>query len=209
MRGKAIESRNATCFRRIIPAGAGKSTSRLVPFTNAEDHPRGCGEKPFPCAAVFVFEGSSPRVRGKATGYHHQGIPYGIIPAGAGKSFAPTPWFGTNGDHPRGCGEKFLLFGLMASLRGSSPRVRGKALESRNATCFRRIIPAGAGKSTRKPQCYLLSKDHPRGCGEKQDVNTGRTQAEGSSPRVRGKGGARKGNWGRYRIIPAGAGKSP
>ena len=54
----------------------------------------------------------------------------------------------------------------LATVRGSSPRVRGRALR---ASAFYRqegIIPAGAGKRkwtfTRRSE----REDHPRGCGE-------------------------------------------
>ena len=53
-----------------------------------------------------------------------------------------------------------------------------------------------------------LARDHPRGCGEKHHADAAFVDAQGSSPRVRGKVG-RLGEGGvEGGIIPAGAGKS-
>ena len=51
--------------------------------------------------------------------------------------------------------------------KGSSPRVRGKALGGGADGFFCRIIPAGAGKSLSAPIDAIVERDHPRGCGEK------------------------------------------
>ena len=71
-----------------------------------------------------------------------------------------------------------------------------------------RITPAGAGKSRTKTEIGGKSEDHPRGCGEKDQLYTAMEYDEGSPPRVRGKD---RGGMviARYKgITPAGAGKS-
>ena len=51
--------------------------------------------------------------------------------------------------HPRRCGENFWLVVLMVRCRGSSPQVRGKLNEAEEYKAADRLIPAGAGKTSR------------------------------------------------------------
>ena len=50
-------------------------------------------------------------------------------------------------DHPRVCGEKFVMLVMPLSATGSPPRVRGKARCDIEGLEGRRITPACAGKS--------------------------------------------------------------
>ena len=113
------------------------------------DHPRGCGEKPVARHLSEASGGSSPRVRGKVEVALGDPVAIGIIPAGAGKSWRPSPLRSSQRDHPRGCGEKREGREQAAKILGSSPRVRGKA--DREVVPIRQtgIIPAGAGKRGR------------------------------------------------------------
>ena len=91
--------------------------------------------------------GSPPQVRGKrrfsvsVNGFNR------ITPAGAGKT---NPVFNVDfayRDHPRRCGENLPVarggyYGL-----GSPPQVRGKPAHGSLSGWFRRITPAGAGKT--------------------------------------------------------------
>ena len=70
------------------------------------------------------------------------------------------------------------------------------------------IIPAGAGKSGTETATYAYQPDHPRGCGEKKDLQLPECIRQGSSPRVRGKANTATHRGNLDRIIPAGAGKS-
>ena len=70
-----------------------------------------------------------------------------------------------------------------------------------------RITPAGAGKSRTKTEIGGKSEDHPRGCGEKDQLYTAMEYDEGSPPRVRGKANYYSPNRPGFRITPAGAGK--
>ena len=151
----------------IIPAGAGKSSRSRPPSARRP--------------------GSSPRVRGKGKPEDlHELVP-GIIPAGAGKSCTCQSHVSTGQDHPRGCGEKPVYLGLKKGLVGSSPRVRGKAHPTAQATRRPRIIPAGAGKRCPSKEVSAGKADHPRGCGEKPRMAAQLLGVQGSSPRVRGK----------------------
>ena len=106
MRGKGRDGRLHPALLGITPAYAGKSPARPGPRPWRWDHPRICGEK-FPNIHVPVCRsGSSPHMRGKDCGVADMVLPVRITPAYAGKSSGPTRKSGTNGDHPRVCGEK-------------------------------------------------------------------------------------------------------
>ena len=207
VRGKGTLSICITSPSWIIPAGAGKSLRQGHQIPGLGDHPRGCGEKSCGIFSLHGLRGSSPRVRGKGSCRDCRWLRGGIIPAGAGKSDGRVGGDGGVEDHPRGCGEKQDPRRHDAEEPGSSPRVRGKAKQRCTSPMRTRIIPAGAGKRScrRSPRC--LSRDHPRGCGEKSPVVMEVVPTAGSSPRVRGKADERGGRRCDSRIIPAGAGK--
>ena len=146
-------------------------------------------------------------MRGKACQLHGDLTLAGITPAYAGKSSCLlSPWVPTR-DHPRVCGEKRACFMQDYDIRGSPPRMRGKAEEIAGKIPGAGITPAYAGKSapvwSRCPGAW----DHPRVCGEKLwrialDAGQG-----GSPPRMRGKGLERQAASGQGGITPAYAGK--
>ena len=207
VRGKGALGRRTGRHPGIIPAGAGKSKTVPANPLNTEDHPRGCGEKSSSATPRSLPRGSSPRVRGKAEDCTTCFKGTGIIPAGAGKRNPENCEHSSSGDHPRGCGEKRMVGSSSRSSEGSSPRVRGKVPSPSPPSPSGSIIPAGAGKSAGERQAEALFRDHPRGCGEKQDARFRPFQRLGSSPRVRGKGLRDMAPDDPRRIIPAGAGK--
>ena len=86
VRGKEPGDIDETEEARITPACAGKRTAALLNNWPQKDHPRVCGEKTLCVFLKMTFEGSPPRVRGKAGCggvflYHRR-----ITPACAGKS---------------------------------------------------------------------------------------------------------------------------
>ena len=151
--------------------------------------------------------GSSPRVRGE--GYVRLTVfgKKGIIPAGAGRSLPRGGLGAARGDHPRGCGEKSICESLDRTLKGSSPRVRGEAVGTGSSLVKGGIIPAGAGRSGVCHDKKGRRGDHPRGCGEKPDVEMATDLVEGSSPRVRGEAIMTLPFIAAAGIIPAGAGR--
>ena len=91
----------------------------------------------------------------------------GITPAYAGKSGLRSKVERNDGDHPRLCGEKQYLYNFLTIFQGSPPPMRGKAIDSTDASDIFGITPAYAGKREfRRVQTSLL-QDHPRLCGEK------------------------------------------
>ena len=131
-----------------------------------------------------------------------------ITPAHAGKS---TRWLQScrrRWDHPRACGEKFLSLVILLLRMGSPPRMRGKGARHMVTASARRITPAYAGKRPLFQVACSVLEDHPRVCGEKDQVTPGRGSLPGSPPRMRGKAsnGGQQGP--DARITPAYAGKS-
>ena len=115
------------------------------------DHPRICGEKVIINAYIKGQSGSSPHMRGKASVRSWVRKTHGIIPAYAGKRFPHCRIFQTKWDHPRICGEKPMWFPSICCAVGSSPHMRGKAVNYATPHQFGGIIPAYAGKRLKIP----------------------------------------------------------
>ena len=208
MRGKGFFSGCKRIFHRITPAGAGKRKRNRRSNRQRKDHPCGCGEKVSHIRPRGRNNGSPPRVRGKGFFSRCKRIFHRITPAGAGKSAGDGIHYPADGDHPRGCGEKFDISDFSVLLTGSPPRVRGKGCFQ---NCFCRVLgitPAGAGKRTNTITGELNAQDHPRGCGEKDKYHYRRIKSPGSPPRVRGKAINSPLTYFVFGITPAGAGKS-
>ena len=90
-------------------------------------------------------------------------------------------------DHPRMCGEKKSFANSIEMELGSPPHVRGKVFAPSCSTAGSRITPACAGKRPRFFVCFLVTRDHPRMCGEKESFPVRGHHHMGSPPHVRGK----------------------
>ena len=150
VRGKHPEYQPQGNFRRLIPACAGKTPPAGSANKYSPAHPRVCGENPCHEATTAAHAGSSPRVRGKRRGIGTQQCLHGLIPACAGKTSAsreefPYPWA-----HPRVCGENSAARPAASNLVGSSPRVRGKPVETISEVFHTGLIPACAGKTSQR-----------------------------------------------------------
>ena len=69
-------------------------------------------------------------------------------------------------DHPRVCGENWIIARRVTTQPGSPPRVRGKLVDLYAEYYGNRITPACAGKTEDFVGNYDRSEDHPRVCGE-------------------------------------------
>ena len=132
----------------------------------------------------------------------------GITPADAGKTCrcqlnGPRIW-----DHPRGCGENYLLLFQSQQHTGSPPRMRGKPSRIPPKVSGNRITPADAGKTGIITGALLTVGDHPRGCGENRIFCSLLTPFAGSPPRMRGKLYDIPHHDSAHRITPADAGKT-
>ena len=146
VRGKVLPLPPRAHFPRITPACAGKSGSSAAGRSAPRDHPRVCGEKTLRLTVAYRLLGSPPRVRGKVLFATVSCFSPRITPACAGKR-SPSPIHSEEGqDHPRVCGEKFVLLFDRLPCVGSPPRVRGKAHDLSASLRQRGITPACAGK---------------------------------------------------------------
>ena len=114
----------------------------------------------------------------------------------------------TTVDHPRRCGENITSMFLLPAAIGSPPQVRGKRVVEGLIAAIPRITPAGAGKTPLIRSAKSVPKDHPRRCGENVFRKRLNPWRKGSPPQVRGKPVWGDPSIGKYRITPAGAGKT-
>ena len=105
------------------------------------------------------------------------------------------------------CGEKFLAVYGATALSGSPPRMRGKAERRSKRPQNPGITPACAGKSIGETLLETIDRDHPRVCGEKQQMIADAGKGMGSPPRMRGKAERRSKRPQNPGITPAYAGK--
>ena len=94
------------------------------------------------------------------------------------------------------------------STSGSPPRMRGKGTRIRQNLERVGITPAYAGKSYRCLVRSCFPEDHPRVCGEKEDMKKAGLNPIGSPPRMRGKACSACFHLRYLGITPAYAGKS-
>ena len=131
--------------------------------------------------------GSPPRMRGKAVAIFRQLHHGRITPAYAGKRDSIPQQSSLRRDHPRVCGEKPRIFFMSIRSAGSPPRMRGKGQPLYIVVSESGITPACAGKSLVRELLLIVSRDHPRVCGEKPMPHSFVNHSTGSPPRMRGK----------------------
>ncbi len=110
--------------------------------------------------------------------------------------------------HPRWCGENLDAASIPIATWGSSPLVRGKPEKGLAETRKSRLIPAGAGKTSKNILIRPTDRAHPRWCGENSAASRAESIACGSSPLVRGKPTRGSRAVALIGLIPAGAGKT-
>ena len=166
VRGKLCGRLSISALVRITPAGAGKTYPRLPMQSVFRDHPRRCGENQSPTLRPRGFGGSPPQVRGKLQVRKFAHISLRITPAGAGKTPSALFVVLSAWDHPRRCGENVNSPVQRLFATGSPPQVRGKHSNGFGQDGWWRITPAGAGKTWGASDVSIVSRDHPRRCGE-------------------------------------------
>ena len=208
VRGKLANQLNPHIRPRLIPACAGKTPRGPGYRGGSPAHPRVCGENQRGFHNTDAVAGSSPRVRGKPEGGGLGGDRVRLIPACAGKTDGTATESAPTRAHPRVCGENVRPFAGALRVQGSSPRVRGKRDLRQVLLCRVRLIPARAGKTTRRRPVSPSPPAHPRACGENVLAASSASSTPGSSPRVRGKRHRRRVVSIRVGLIPARAGKT-
>ena len=166
VRGKQTLVAGGRKKARLIPAGAGKTGSGAAVSSFTAAHPRRCGENIGALIGTVLTAGSSPQVRGKHADTLQTVRVGRLIPAGAGKTSTAYCATYSSAAHPRRCGENNRIRRGAAVHTGSSPQVRGKPGLHRLRRPDRRLIPAGAGKTSHFVSFFDESAAHPRRCGE-------------------------------------------
>ena len=188
MRGKLKHLGDLIDHRWIIPAHAGQTYRYGCGRHRQPDHPRACGANGGANCRRWHAIGSSPRMRGKHAVAGAARRVVRIIPAHAGQTSGLTYPMPSVADHPRACGANDFISDIVASLCGSSPRMRGKPERLFVRACRPRIIPAHAGQTGERPSNARPLADHPRACGANLQLVEGFGGSFfGSSPRMRGK----------------------
>ena len=186
-RGKRSKLGATAAVGGLIPAHAGKTNAYPPREGGPEAHPRSRGENfqmGIPRSANW---GSSPLTRGKRFLQLKADRHRRLIPAHAGKTFAPIWGLITGEAHPRSRGENLVAAVDTMPDTGSSPLTRGKPRLARSASKPKRLIPAHAGKTCWYTPRWVRYTAHPRSRGENPSRPYGRPESGGSSPLTRGK----------------------
>ena len=130
------------------------------------------------------------------------------IPAYAGKTQSTILHGLASAEHPRVCGENFSITKTDFEALGTSPRMRGKLAWSSPVRAGFRNIPAYAGKTDVIGEGKYFTVEHPRVCGENNEVPFDTVFDLGTSPRMRGKHVSAEVEGLKNRNIPAYAGKT-
>ena len=112
------------------------------------------------------------------------------------------------GAHPRSRGENFTSGSRTERPTGSSPLTRGKLQGAGEAALDGGLIPAHAGKTSKRSLRSPISRAHPRSRGENTCRGLTLGAICGSSPLTRGKPARLDAEIARLRLIPAHAGKT-
>ena len=149
-RGKRFSVGAGLRIVRLIPAHAGKTTRRSSPGPPEAAHPRSRGENAAHLSRGRGERGSSPLTRGKRNIARMLQDRHGLIPAHAGKTASESSLSCTPPAHPRSRGENIQTTVQTVAGWGSSPLTRGKRGARARGNLRPRLIPAHAGKTTRR-----------------------------------------------------------
>ena len=147
MRGKRTIPSMPGFRLRNIPAYAGKTSASSPQSISSREHPRVCGENTARTPPHGFGHGTSPRMRGKHTGYLPSQEKFRNIPAYAGKTSCTLSRASGPKEHPRVCGENCPPTRSRLSRSGTSPRMRGKPAKRPRYPQGVGNIPAYAGKT--------------------------------------------------------------
>ena len=110
----------------------------------------------------------------------------GITPACAGTTSALCSSLISFRDHPRMCGDHSCNCTSSTVSRGSPPHVRGPLAISCIPPLWEGITPACAGTTISLALWTGFLRDHPRMCGDHQEIGEIKPFFPGSPPHVRG-----------------------
>ena len=207
-RGKLRAQDGSADHLGLIPAHAGKTRPSRRSYRKQPAHPRSRGENRPGLGSSIIWPGSSPLTRRKLHVLPQRRHARRLIPAHAGKTSANPRGAASLPAHPRSRGENSLQGLHLLTWYGSSPLTRGKPSPAPSPSLSLRLIPAHAGKTSRRTGLRSQSAAHPRSRGENL-IGAGRSLIQGgSSPLTRGKHGRVVAVVGSHRLIPTHAGKT-
>ncbi len=161
-----------------------------------------------PPPGPLTSAGSSPPTRGTRAAEPITGAGTRLIPAHAGNTGPGPRSAGRAPAHPRPRGEhKHLAYSVMDH-GGSSPPTRGTRGRRTRARGDRRLIPAHAGNTSRRPETRPSRPAHPRPRGEHGTATSFPSTRIGSSPPTRGTRRRPGRRQVQRRLIPAHAGNT-
>ena len=169
-RGKRFTGCESLGSFGLIPAHAGKTSTRPCRRSRASAHPHSRGEYEWPVVSPVIWRGSSPLTQGNTNIGHtsadnpgsspltrgkHGRLPRaartrGLIPAHAGKTATRPPPPSSPTAHPRSHGENTMRTNLCPNPSGSSPLTQGKPVDLLLRRALQGLIPAHAGKTSRR-----------------------------------------------------------
>ena len=194
--------------RGSSPLTRGKPAVRVGAHLSDLAHPRSRGENGQVGMFLNPARGSSPLTRGKQHRGDHGRPRRGLIPAHAGKTRNAAAAHQRGRAHPRSRGENASRAAPLIVALGSSPLTRGKRIEQAPRLRVAGLIPAHAGKTSRRRSAPVASRAHPRSRGENRPRRLPRPCRSGSSPLTRGKPRRRYRPSEHRGLIPAHAGKT-
>ena len=192
----------------LIPAHAGKTSTRTRCHPRTSAHPRSRGENYIRACELRPCTGSSPLTRGKQNMLAGERGHGRLIPAHAGKTYCQDCPALILPAHPRSRGENSRRSSPSSHQSGSSPLTRGKQCALSVNQFSERLIPAHAGKTRRGTPTTRSRPAHPRSRGENNAARYTCADRRGSSPLTRGKRTAARRRLSPRRLIPAHAGKT-
>ena len=125
-RGKQLDFSSGPVALGLIPARAGKTSSRPPGRQTLAAHPRSRGENSTGPLPADGYTGSSPLARGKHDRSSVRQTRARLIPARAGKTRSSAYPARSNWAHPRSRGENASALLSIVRCNGSSPLARGK-----------------------------------------------------------------------------------
>ena len=193
---------------RLIPAGAGRTRDPARGSAFPEAHPRWRGADLFAMEAGEAEQGSSPLARGGLVVLGDADQWRVALPAGAGRTRGGRRRRRRGRAHPRWRGADLRLVRYPAEDGGSSPLARGGLVCPALDGLGVRLIPAGAGRTSRRRPTRSHTPAHPRWRGADADPASGVGTVSGSSPLARGGPHRSPGHHRLAGLIPAGAGRT-
>ncbi len=192
----------------LIPAYAGRTLTIHKHGALVGAHPRLRGADGISWFLATAEEGSSPLTRGGLVGGGGCPLPFGLIPAYAGRTADYAVLLSGRWAHPRLRGADCPPLAAARPPWGSSPLTRGGPHRVLVRPAYRGLIPAYAGRTAGDWRFGVVYGAHPRLRGADQAMTVAKSPFEGSSPLTRGGPLAEAVAVGADGLIPAYAGRT-